>query len=109
MFCIFVSKQWKPFQSQVSRSSEWKTRYFSNENYFYFNLLNLEEKAVPQILQSSAKILQSSAKNGKYKIAEKFFDSMNILDLPATIQLGKIWRRQSTMLKRKENFKRSGI
>ena len=36
---------------------------------------------------------------------------MNILDLPATIQLGKMWRRQSTteMLKRKENFKRSGI
>ena len=30
---------------------------------------------------------------------------MNILDLPATIQLGKIWRRQSTteMLKGKEN------
>ena len=64
---------------------------------------------MPHILQSSAKILQSSAKNGKYKIAEKVFDSMNILDLPATIQLGKIWRRQSTMLKRKENFKRSGI
>ena len=36
---------------------------------------------------------------------EKFYHSMNILDLPATIQLGKIWRRQSTteMLKRKEN------
>ena len=35
----------------------------------------------------------------------KFYHSMNILDLPATIQLGKIWRRQSTteMLKRKEN------
>ena len=36
---------------------------------------------------------------------EKFYHLMNILDLPATIQLGKIWRRQSTteMLKRKEN------
>ena len=36
---------------------------------------------------------------------------MNILELPATIQLGKMWRRQSTteMLKREENFKRSGI
>ena len=36
---------------------------------------------------------------------------MNILDLPATIQLGKMWRRQSTteILKRMENFKRSGI
>ena len=36
---------------------------------------------------------------------------MKILDWPAIIQLGKMWRRQSTieMLKRKENFKRSGI
>ena len=42
---------------------------------------------------------------------EKFFRSKNILDLPAIIQLGKIWCLQSTteMLKRKENFKRSGI
>ena len=36
---------------------------------------------------------------------------MNILDFPATIQLGNMWRRQSTteMLKRKGNFKRSGV
>ena len=37
---------------------------------------------------------------------------MKILDwLAINIQLGKMWRRQSTieMLKRKENFKRSGI
>ena len=37
---------------------------------------------------------------------------MNILDLPATIQLDKMWRRQSTttvMLKGKENFKRAVI
>ena len=41
---------------------------------------------------------------------EKFYHSMNILDLPATIQPGKIWRRQSTteMLKRKQKFKRFG-
>ena len=36
---------------------------------------------------------------------------MKILDWPAIIQLGKMWRRQSTieMLARKENFQRSGI
>ena len=36
---------------------------------------------------------------------------MNILDFPATIQLGNMWRRQSTteMLKQKGNFKRSGV
>ena len=36
---------------------------------------------------------------------------MNILDLPATIQLGKMWLRQSAteILKQKENFKRSGV
>ena len=35
---------------------------------------------------------------------------MNILDFPATIQLGNMWRRQSTteMLKQKGNFKCSG-
>ena len=41
---------------------------------------------------------------------EKFFRSKNILDLPATIQLGKMCLQSTTeMLKRKENFKRSGI
>ena len=41
----------------------------------------------------------------------KFFHSMNILDFPATTQIGNMWRRQSTteMLKRNENFKRSGV
>ena len=36
---------------------------------------------------------------------------MKILDWPAIILLGKMWRRQSTieMLARKENFQRSGI
>ena len=36
---------------------------------------------------------------------------MKILDWPAILQLGKMWRRQSIieMLARKENFKRSGI
>ena len=33
------------------------------------------------------------------------------MDFPATIQLGNMWHRQSTteMLKRKGNFKRSGV
>ena len=41
----------------------------------------------------------------------KIIHSTNILDLPATIQLCKMWRRQSTteMLKQKENFKCYGI
>ena len=36
---------------------------------------------------------------------------MNVLDVPATIQLGKMWRRKSTteMFKGKEYFKRSSI
>jgi len=36
---------------------------------------------------------------------------MKILDWPAIIQLGKMWRRQPTieMLARKENFQRSDI
>ena len=42
----------KPFESQLSRSSEQETRYFWNEKHFYFNLL---EKAVPHILQPSTK------------------------------------------------------
>ena len=40
-----------------SWSSEWETR----ENHFYFNLLNIVEKVAPHILQSSAK-------DWKYKI-----------------------------------------
>ena len=68
---------------------------------------------MPHILQSSAKKTEST----KYRdiwnkdFIEKFFHTVNILDLPATIQLAKIWRRQSTteMLKQKENFERFGI
>ena len=42
---------------------------------------------------------------------KNLFHPMKILDWPAIIQLGKMWRRQSTieMLARKENFQRSGI
>ena len=67
---------------------------------------------MPHILQSSAKKLKvQNTELFKTDCIEKFFHSMNILDLPAAIQLGKMWRRQSTteMLKRKENFRRSGI
>lgn len=71
------------------------------------------EKAVPHILQSSAKKLkvQNTELFKTKDFMEKFFHSMNILDFPATIQLGNMWRRQSTteMLKRKGNFKRSGV
>jgi len=71
------------------------------------------EKAVPHILQSSAEKLKvKNTELFKTKdFMEKFFHSMNILDFPATIQLGNMWRQQSTteMLKRKGNFKRSGV
>ena len=68
---------------------------------------------MPHILQSSAKKTEST----KYRdilnkdFIEKFFHTVNILDLPATIQLAKIWRRQSAteMLKQKENFEPFGI
>ena len=63
---------------------------------------------MPHILQSSAKKLKvKNTELFKTKdFMEKFFHSMNILDFPATIQLGNMWRRQSTteMLKRKGNF-----
>ena len=62
---------------------------------------------MPHILQSSAKKLKVRSKEffKTKEFMEKFFHSMNILDFPATIQLGDMWRR----LKRKGNFKRSGV
>ena len=66
---------------------------------------------MPHTLQSSAKKLKvKNTELFKTKdFMEEFFHSMNILDFPATIQLGNMWRRQSTteMLKRNGNFKRS--
>jgi len=58
--------------------------------------------------------IKKRAKYGVFKtkeLMEKLFHSMNILDFSATIQLGDMWRRQSTteMLKRKGKFKRSGV
>ena len=56
-------------------------------------IFKLVEKAVPHILQSSAKTLKVQNvelfKTKKTDSIEKFFQSMKILDLPATIQLGK--------------------
>ena len=52
---------------------------------------------MPHVLQSSAK-----SESKKYEVIEgkdfieKFFHSTNILDLPATIQLGEMWRQRST-------------
>lgn len=57
------------------------------------------EKAVTHILQSLA---NKRYENRKYRVMfkkdfiEKLFHSMAILDLPATTQLGKMWRRLST-------------
>ena len=68
---------------------------------------------MPHILQSSAKKLkvQNTELFKTKDYMEKLFHSMNILDFPATIQLGNMWRRQSTaeMFQRKGNFKRSGV
>ena len=65
---------------------------------------------MPQILQYSAKKLKVQ-KSELFKTKILCVHSMNVFDLPATIQLGKMRHRQPTtaMLKRNENFKRSGI